>query len=69
MDAGTDRLARLDGELRSALDDLHFSLERALVAESNLERHLQKVATTDSLLERIEALARAWHDPRAMNQA
>ena len=63
MDASTDRLAPIDAELRSALDDLRDSLQQTLTIITNLERHLQRVATTDSLLSRIEALARAWERP------
>jgi len=67
VDANTAQTAPIDGELRIALDDLHFSLQRALTAASNVERRLEDSPASARLLERIEALIRIWRDPSAMN--
>ena len=64
MDANIHHAAPIDGKLGVALDDLRFSLQRALVATSNIERRLPTLTATESLLDRIEALGRIWRDPR-----
>jgi len=67
MDANVDQAAApIDGELRTALDDLHFSLQRALAAISSIERRLPQLHASAPLLERIEALVRVWREPGAM---
>ncbi len=69
MDADITHAAPVDGVLRTALDDLHFSLQRALASTFNIESRLPSLTAIEALLERMqertEAIALLWRDPSA----